>query len=134
LRIEAGRPAFHVDMTEETIPLEAGIESRAISLTKGCYPGQEVVIRILHRGQGRVLRKLTGLTIDGDTVPSSGERLFANDKDVGHVTSAYHSPAIGLPIALAYVHRDYLAPGTEIAVAHGESRLKATVTALPFTN
>jgi folate-binding protein YgfZ len=132
LRIEAGRPAFHVDMTEETIPLEAGIESRAISLTKGCYPGQEVVIRILHRGQGRVLRKLTGLVIDADAVPSPGDGLFAQDKDIGHLTSACHSPAIGKPIALAYVHRDYLATGTEIEVAHGESRLKATVTALPF--
>jgi folate-binding protein YgfZ len=134
LRIEEGRPLFHVDMTEETIPLEAGIESRAISLTKGCYPGQEVVIRILHRGQGRVLRKLTGLTIDDDVVPSPGDGLFTNDKDVGRVTSACRSPAIGKPIALAYVHRDCLATGTEIEVAHGESRLKATVTALPFTD
>ncbi len=48
-------------MDEETIPLEAGIESRAISLTKGCYVGQEVIIRVLHRGHGRVARKLVGL-------------------------------------------------------------------------
>ena len=61
LRIEGGVPEFHRDMDEETIPLEAGIESRAISLTKGCYVGQEVIIRVLHRGHGRVARKLVGL-------------------------------------------------------------------------
>ena len=65
-------PLFHRDMDEETIPLEAGIESRAISFTKGCYVGQEVIIRVLHRGHGRVARKLVGLTLDGDAVPAAG--------------------------------------------------------------
>ena len=51
-------------MTTDTIPLEAGIEDRAISLTKGCYVGQEIIIRVLHRGQGRVARRLVGLTLD----------------------------------------------------------------------
>src|SRR6185503_6664719 len=67
LRIEAGVPRFHRDMDENTIPLEANIESRAISFTKGCYIGQEVVIRVLHRGHGRVARKLVGLLVDGDS-------------------------------------------------------------------
>ena len=68
LRLEAGRPAFPADMNETTIPLEAGIESRAISETKGCYVGQEVIVRILHRGQGRVARRLVGLRFDpGDS-------------------------------------------------------------------
>ena len=61
LRVEAGRPLFGVDMTTETIPLEAGIEDRAISFTKGCYVGQEIIIRVMHRGGGRVARKLVGL-------------------------------------------------------------------------
>ena len=65
---------FGRDMDEETIPLEAGIESRAISFTKGCYVGQEVIIRVLHRGHGRVARKLVGLTLDGDAVPAAGAR------------------------------------------------------------
>ncbi len=133
LRIEAGRPAFHVDMTEETIPLEADIEARAISFTKGCYPGQEVIIRIVHRGQGRVLRKLTGLAIDGERVPSPGDGLIANEKAIGHLTSACMSPSLGKPIALGYVHRDFLVPGTDVAVTHGEERMPAKVTALPFT-
>ena len=65
IRIEAGVPLFHRDMDEETIPLEAGIESRAISFSKGCYVGQEVIIRVLHRGHGRVARKLVGLRVRG---------------------------------------------------------------------
>src|SRR3954453_17385820 len=69
VRIEAGVPLFGRDMDEETIPLEASIESRAISFTKGCYVGQEVIIRVLPRGHGRVARKLVGLTLDGDPVP-----------------------------------------------------------------
>ena len=67
-RIEHGRPVFGKDMTEDTIPLEAGIEDRAISLTKGCYVGQEIIIRVLHRGHGRVARRLVGLTLE----PGSG--------------------------------------------------------------
>src|SRR5262249_23650787 len=63
IRIEAGVPRFGRDMDEETIPLEAGIESRAISFTKGCYVGQEVIIRVLHRGHGRIARKLAGLVL-----------------------------------------------------------------------
>ena len=78
LRIEAGVPQFHRDMDEETIPLEAGIESRAISLTKGCYVGQEVIIRVLHRGHGRVARKLVGLQpVDGGACRSAGATVQA---------------------------------------------------------
>ena len=65
VRIESGRPRFGVDMDKDTIPLEAGIEARAISRSKGCYVGQEVIIRVLHRGHGRVAKRLVGLTFDG---------------------------------------------------------------------
>ena len=60
IRIERGVPRFLVDMNEDTIPLEAGIEDRAISFTKGCYVGQEVIVRVTHRGGGRVAKKLVG--------------------------------------------------------------------------
>jgi folate-binding protein YgfZ len=132
LRVEAGRPALGVDMDGETIPLEAGIEERAISFTKGCYPGQEVVVRILHRGHGRVARKLTGLLIDGGELPARGDVLRSDDRDAGRVTSAVLSPALGRPIAIAMVHRDFLEPGTRLTVLHGEARLVATTTPLPF--
>ena len=70
LRIEAGRPKFAVDMETDTIPLEAGIEDRAISMTKGCYVGQEVIVRVLHRGHGRVARKLVWLDVEGAGIPA----------------------------------------------------------------
>jgi folate-binding protein YgfZ len=128
LRIEAGIPRFGLDMDSETIPLEAGIEGRAISFTKGCYPGQEVIIRVVHRGGGRVARRLVGVTVAGDTVPAAGTVLQAGEKEVGKVRSAAWSPALGKPIALAYVHRDYTEPGTALQVGQAA----AIVTALPF--
>jgi folate-binding protein YgfZ len=129
LRIEAGIPRFHRDMDEDTIPLEAGIESRAISLTKGCYVGQEVIIRVLHRGHGRVARRLVGLTFDGGAVPSGGASVHAaGGRDIGRVTSSAFSPALARGIALGYVHRDFVEPGTRVDV-EGAS---AVVTALPF--
>jgi tRNA-modifying protein YgfZ len=124
-RIEAGYPVFGVDMTDDTIPLEAGIEDRAISMAKGCYVGQEVIIRVLHRGQGRVARKLVTLRIDS-VVPPRGARLFAADRDVGFVTSAAMSPRFGA-IAMGYVHRDFVAPGTAIEAATDTGRAAATV-------
>ena len=131
LRIEAGVPTFRADMDEETIPLEAGIESRAISFSKGCYVGQEVIIRVLHRGHGRVARKLAGLVMAGGDPPPAGSVVVSTDdsaKDVGAVTSSTNSPVLGHAIALAYLHRDYLPPGTVLKIAG----IDAVVTALPF--
>ena len=130
LRIEAGYPVFGSDMTEDTIPLEAGIESRAISFTKGCYVGQEIVIRVLHRGGGRVARKLVGLRVEG-AVPQRGTRILAGNREIGFVTSAA-SASSGHAIALGYVHRDFTAAGTEVAVATGETTQPATVTDRPI--
>jgi folate-binding protein YgfZ len=128
LRVEAGVPAFGRDMDEETIPLEAGIESRAISMTKGCYVGQEVIIRVLHRGHGRVATKLVGLVLGGDATPAPGAIVKSADRAVGEITSAVRSPAVGHSIALAYVQRDFLAIGTLLSV----DGVQAAVTALPF--
>lgn len=131
LRVEAGIPLWGVDMSDDTIPLEAGIEPRAISLTKGCYVGQEVIIRVLHRGHGRVAHKLVGLALPPEAaVPAPGLAVLAEDKPVGEVTSSAWSPALGRPIALGYVKRDYLEPGTRLATADG---VVVTVAALPFT-
>ena len=116
LRIESGVPLFHRDMDEDTIPLEAGIEGRAISLTKGCYVGQEVIIRVLHRGHGRVARKLVGLVVDGGPPVPAGATVRSGGREIGRVTSATISPALDRSIALAYVHRDFVQPGTPVVV------------------
>jgi folate-binding protein YgfZ len=126
-RVEAGRPLFHKDMDEETIPLEAGIEDRAISFTKGCYVGQEIIVRVLQRGGGRVARKLVGLTLDRDAPP--GTPLVANDRETGRLTSVVQSRALGRVIALGYVGRDLAEPGARVDVSGGGS---AVVTKLPF--
>jgi folate-binding protein YgfZ len=125
-RIEAGYPIFGIDMTTDTIPLEAAIEDRAISLTKGCYVGQEVIIRVLHRGHGRVARRLVGLHVDG-AVPPRGAKIFSGDREIGFVTSATQSPRFGA-IALGYVHRDFFEPGTVVEVDVGAGHAHAVVT------
>ncbi|HEY1307167.1 MAG TPA: glycine cleavage T C-terminal barrel domain-containing protein [Vicinamibacterales bacterium] len=127
-RIEAGYPVFGIDMTDDTIPLEAGIEDRAISMTKGCYVGQEVIVRVLHRGHGRVVRKLVGLRFEqADAVPLRGARLLAGDREIGSITSAASSPRLGV-IAMGYVHRDFVEGGTRVDVDTPAGRCAAVIT------
>lgn len=118
LRIEAGHPAFGRDMTSETIPLEAGLLERAISTSKGCYVGQEVIIRVLHRGGGRVVKRLVRLSFDTglDVSPVPGARLFVDSRDTGPLTSVAFSPSRGRFIALGYVHRDAAEIGRRVTV------------------
>ena len=135
VRIEHGRPEFPADLNSETIPLEAGIEDRAVSFTKGCYVGQEVIVRVLHRGHGRVSRRLTGLTMNTLVGPrsfSAGAPLWHGDEAVGEMTSVGFSPEAGTVIGLGYVKRDWLEPGTVLEVATGPKRVSAVVTAPPF--
>ncbi|MDA1183662.1 MAG: hypothetical protein O2930_03340 [Acidobacteria bacterium] len=134
-RIEAGYPLFGTDMTDETIPLEAGIEDRAISMSKGCYVGQEVIIRVLHRGHGRVAKRLVGLRVQGEqpqNLPVGGARMFSDTRDVGGVTSAARSPSLGA-IALGYVHRDFVAAGTQLEVETPSGLVSAVVSDRPMT-
>jgi folate-binding protein YgfZ len=124
-RIEAGVPRFGVDMDTDTIPLEAGIEDRAISRTKGCYVGQEVIVRVLDRGHGRVARRLVQLAFDsGAPAPVHGAVVHSGDRDIGHITSAVFSPRAGHVVALAYVHRDFASAGTEVTVDSAGARVQ----------
>ena len=141
IRVESGRPVFPVDMDEDTIPLEAGIADRAISYDKGCYVGQEVIVRIMHRGQGRVARRLVGLTLSSsggdaegaESLPFAGSVVCRGDVEVGRVTSAVRSPTLGHPIALGYVPRELADElGAELDVAAEHGRVRGVVTALPF--
>jgi len=131
LRIEAGVPAFLVDMDTETIPLEAGLETTAVSYAKGCFPGQEVLVRIRDRGHGRVARRLVGLAISGTVVPARGALVRSEDKDTGVVTSAAWSPVLGGPLALAYVRRELAEPGCAVTVVVGDAWADARVVRLP---
>ncbi len=128
LRVEAGVPRFLVDMGTETIPLEAGLD-HALSHTKGCYVGQEIIVRIRDRAHGRVARHLVGLRLEGEAVPALGQAVLVEGRQIGTLTSAVHSVALGAPIALATVHRDAAQPGTRVSLADAAA---AVVTALPF--
>lgn len=129
LRVEAGVPWYGHDVDETVLLPEIPLEPY-VSYTKGCYIGQEVVARVKYRGH--VNRSLTGLTFEGDGVPRPGARIAADDREVGSVTSAVRSLALNRPIALAYVRREHLEPGTPVTVHEEDRTLRARVTALPF--
>lgn len=118
LRIEAGRGEWGPDL-EDVIPLEAGLLDRAISTTKGCYVGQEIVIRMLHRGGGRVAKRLVVLAFDPQAAPAPepGSSLEAGGAAVGRLTSVGWSPVRGTHVALAYLQRDAAEVGRTVTVA-----------------
>jgi tRNA-modifying protein YgfZ len=129
-RIEAGRPLWGIDMDESTLPQEVNLEALgAVSFTKGCYTGQEVVARLHFRGH--VNRRLMGLRVEGVTAPSRGTELTNLEGAVcGDVRSSIVSPRFG-PIALGMVRREVDA-GTQVITRVGGDEVRAEVTALPF--
>ena len=129
MRIEAGVTQQTTEL-DDVLALEANLAPEAISFTKGCYLGQEVMARIDARGH--VNRLLVGLTLDGDAPAVRGATLRAGEKDVGRITSSALSPTLGKPIALAYLRREHSAPGTAITVHTDAGERPAVVAALPF--
>ncbi len=93
LRIEAGTPRFGREIDDRVLPAEAGLVERAVSFTKGCYPGQEPIARLRYRGQAN--RRLAVLELDRDHVPAAEAELRLGDKAVGRVTSAVAGLALG---------------------------------------
>jgi folate-binding protein YgfZ len=123
-RIESGRPRFGADMSEATMPAEAGITDRAVSFSKGCYIGQEPVARLHYKG--RPNRHLRGLRLSGPA--AHGDAIRLGDREVGTIGTAAISPARG-PVALAIVRRE-ASPGDTVAV--GDDGAEAEVVELPF--
>lgn len=126
LRVEAGIPRFGVDFGPENFPQETGQEEAAVSYTKGCYLGQEVVARIHYRGG--VQRSMRGLRFAGD-LPERGAPLSFDGREVGAVGSTARSPRLG-GIGLAVVHKRGAVAGTRLALPDGSL---AEVVDLPFT-
>ncbi|MBZ5544204.1 MAG: aminomethyltransferase family protein [Acidobacteriia bacterium] len=126
LRIEAGIPRYGAELGEDTLLLEAGLTD-AVSFTKGCYIGQEIVER--SRSRGHVNWKLVGLIARAPEPPSPGTKLIAEGKEVGEVTSACASPTLAKTITLAYVRREAAEPGTKLVLASG---VPVEVVTLPF--
>ncbi len=130
LRIEGGIPRYGVDMDETNVVTETNLDE-AVSFSKGCYIGQEIIARIKYRGH--VAKKLTGLTFESEVaVENAAKILSSDDKEIGRVTSITFSPRLDRTIALGYVKYDYLSPGTSVKVGPSEQELPATVSELPF--
>lgn len=127
LRTEAGIPCYGVDMDERTLPPEAGLEARALSYTKGCYLGQEIIERI--RSRGHVNRRLTGFFLSAGPLPAARSKLLSDGKEVGWLTTAVASPTLGRALGLGYLRREHLQPGTQLQV---EGDGTAEVAPLPF--
>jgi folate-binding protein YgfZ len=132
VRIESGLPRFGQDMDENNLAPEAGIEARAISYSKGCYIGQEVIARI--RTYGQVSKALRGLSFIDEmpSPPAKGSRVLHQEKEVGYITSAIRSPRLQRTIALGYVRKECNEIGTELAVESLGARSLAKIVALPF--
>ena len=113
LRIEAGTPRFGREIDDRVLPAEAGLDERAISFGKGCFPGQEPVARQHYRG--KVNRRLRVLEVDGEPAPETP--VTYEGKDVGRVTSAVPG------LALAYVRAE-VPDGAPLGVGGAPARLR----------
>ncbi len=130
LRVEAGTPAFGADVDENRFVVEVGRVAEAISYSKGCYLGQEPIV--MARDRGQVQRTLLGLKLSGEEPAPRGSKVFRDGKEVGVTASSVVSPALGQPIALAYVRRGSQEPGTVVEVETSGARRAAEVVPLPF--
>jgi folate-binding protein YgfZ len=132
-RIEAGLPRLGPDINDRIVPPEANLEGIAFSLSKGCYPGQEVVARM--DTYGSVKRRLVGLVIEGTEKdqPEAGAKLFSGTREVGWVSSSTFSPLLQKPIALGFPLRDFTPPATQLEVETQGKKFPASVSTLPFT-
>jgi folate-binding protein YgfZ len=129
LRLEAGVPRYGVDV-DETIVVPEALED-AVSYTKGCYIGQEIIARIKYRGH--VAKKLIGIDFDRPVeVDQQAKLKSVDDKEIGRITSTAFSPHLGRTIALGYVKYDYAQPGTDVKVSSTAADMPARIAELPF--
>jgi folate-binding protein YgfZ len=135
LRIEQGIPRWGHELSEEVIPNEAGLDQRAISYTKGCYLGQEVISRI--KSVGHVNRHLRGLLPEDGIAIGVGDKLFADSestREIGFITSIARSRTAEQMIALGYIRRGFDAPGSILQVRRNNTLIGLVeVRSLPFT-
>jgi folate-binding protein YgfZ len=128
LRIERGIAAWGHELSEDVIPNEADLQDRAISYTKGCYLGQEVISRL--KSIGRVNRHLRGLVPVDDTLLERGDKLIsdaASKKEVGSITSVGRSEKSGRAIALGYVKRGFDKAGTALQLYRNNTLIGSVV-------
>ena len=130
LRLNQGIPWFSYDFGERQIPHEAGLQDSHISYVKGCYTGQEIVERVRSRGHVNRMRVL--LKVDGSEPPAAGTALFAEGKEIGHITRSAFSPELNAPIAMAYLRREKSAEGSVVQLGAAGDAENASVIAPPL--
>jgi aminomethyltransferase len=131
LRLEAGLPLYGHDLTPETDPVSAGLES-AISKARrkqGGFPGAERILKLLDKGAPT---RRVGLALEGRMAAREGAAVFAGEEKVGTVTSGGFSPTLGHPIAMAYVGKAHTSEGTALELEVRGKRLPARVVPMPF--
>lgn len=124
VRVEAGIPQYGDDFDETTLAPEARLDE-FIAPSKGCYPGQETIARI--RNLGHVNRLLAQLLISNNELPQRDDKIFADEKEIGDITSAVWSFARNAPLALGYTRREYAVAGTRVQIARDNMRLDVSV-------
>ena len=129
LRVEAGIPRCTAELDDRIIPNEA-VKDRAVSFTKGCYIGQEPVVMMEHRG--RPNRLLSGLAIEGETLPERNAVIRMDGKEAGWITTAVHGRAVDGIIALGFVRRRFRASGGPFEVEVDGTTARADIADLPF--
>jgi len=121
VRIENGIPRYGDDIRENSLPQETRL-MHAISFTKGCYLGQEIVERI--RAQGHVNKLLSRVELDTAEPPAPGTKLAADGAEVGEITSAVYSPEAGKAVALAYLRTAFAESGRVLSAGGVSARVR----------
>ena len=131
-RIEAGRPLFGIDFDDSVLPAETGLFDRAVSLTKGCYLGQEIVARMHARGQ--LARRLVGIRMENDALPLAGSKIYDDaQNEIGGITSSTISPVLSnIAICLGYVKKPFFTTGTKLHIPAEGAMHIGQVVDLPF--
>ncbi len=129
VRVEAGEPIMDVDVDEKTIPQETGLVPEAVSFSKGCYLGQELVARIDSRGH--VNRRLSGIVMTRNVLPPDGAEVWLGDRMCGTLTSVTESLGVMAPIALCLLRRE-VSPGDEVEIRWPEGSTPAIARELPL--
>jgi folate-binding protein YgfZ len=133
-RIEAGRPLMGIDFDDTVLPAETGAATfaSAVSVTKGCYLGQEIVARM--HARSIVARQLVGIRMEADALPVAGSPIYDDAANiVGGVTSSTVSPILSnASICLAFVKKNFIEPGTQVTIPAEGAMAKGKVVGLPF--
>jgi folate-binding protein YgfZ len=134
-RIEAGRALFGIDFDDSILPAETGplTMSRAVSFTKGCYPGQEIVARMHARQQ--VAKQIVGIRMQTEALPIAGAQVMdeSGTNPIGGITSSTLSPVLSnAAICLGYVKRPHFAVGTKLKIPAEGALREGIVVSLPF--